>query len=87
MTISIELPNEIEQQLRRRVANLDEAAKEALLVELYRQEKLTHHQLSHALGLSRYETDGLLKRHDVLDNSSLDDVLRDASVSRHARSQ
>lgn len=87
MAISIELPDEIEQELRQRLGNLDQAAKEALLVELYRQQKLTHHQLAQALGLSRYETDGVLKRHDVYYDISLDDVLHDASISRQARSQ
>lgn len=65
MSISFEIPQEIEQQLRANGANLDEEAKEAYLVELYRKEKITHHQLSQALSLSRYETDGILKRHGV----------------------
>ncbi len=87
MAISIELPDEIEQELRQRVADLDQAAKEVLLVELYRQGKLTHHQLSRALGLSRYETDGVLKRHAVYEQTSLEEVLCDAEASRDARSQ
>lgn len=41
------------------------AAKEAALVELYRLQRITHHQLSEALGLHRLETDLVLKRHDV----------------------
>jgi predicted HTH domain antitoxin len=65
MSISFEIPKEIEHQLRSNGANLDEEAKEAYLVELYRKEKITHHQLSQALSLSRYETDGVLKRHGV----------------------
>ena len=42
MTISFSLPAPIEDSLRAQVGNLDDAAKEAALVELYRQEKLSH---------------------------------------------
>jgi hypothetical protein len=41
------------------------AAKEAVLVELFRQRHITHHQLGEALGLTRSEVDGVLKRHNV----------------------
>lgn len=68
MAVSFDLPTDIEQSLRRNLGNLDEAAKEAALVELYRQEKLTHHQLTKALGLSRLETDGVLKKHKVTED-------------------
>ena len=65
MTISFELPREIEQQIRKNVADLDRDARESCLVDLYRQDLITHYQLAQALGLSRYETDGVLKRHQV----------------------
>ena len=65
MTVSFELPDGIEQHLRQAVGDLNVAAKEAALVELYRQAKLSHHQLAIALGLDRFETDGLLKRFGV----------------------
>jgi len=32
------------------------SSREAALVELYRQAKITHHQLATALGLERFET-------------------------------
>lgn len=66
MSISFELPGEIEQELREADgANVGEQAKEAYLVEHYRQDRISHHQLATALGLSRYEADGVLKRHKV----------------------
>jgi predicted HTH domain antitoxin len=68
MAVSFNLPSEIEQFLRRQLGDLDEAAKEAALVELYRQGSLTHHQLAEALGLSRLETDGVLKKHKVTED-------------------
>jgi len=68
MAVSFDLPTDIEEFLRRELGNLDEAAKEAALVELYRQDKLTHHQLSQALGLSRLDADGVLKKHNVTED-------------------
>ena len=68
MTVSFQLPSAIEEQLRRELVDLDQAAKEAALVELYRQRKLTHHELAAALGLDRFETDALLARHRVTED-------------------
>ena len=68
MAITFQLPADVEQSLRKEFADLDQIAKEAALVELYRQTKLTHHQLALALGLSRFETDAVLKRHNVTED-------------------
>ena len=68
MALTIQLPSEIEQALRRKLGDLDRAAKEAFLVELYRQDKLTRYELSQALGLDRFETDVLLKKHNVTED-------------------
>ena len=42
MAVSFELPTGIEEQLRKELNNLDEVAKEAAMVELYRLGTLTH---------------------------------------------
>ncbi len=68
MSISFDLPASVEDQLRRELADLDVVAKEATLVELYRQERITHHQLGLSLGFERHETDRLLKRHKVVED-------------------
>jgi Uncharacterised protein family (UPF0175) len=68
MSITFELPALIEQQLRGAWADFDAVAKEAALVELYRQTKVTHHQLASALGLDRFATDELLKRYQVTED-------------------
>ena len=65
MAVTIQLPPDIEQRLRAETPNLDAEAKEAMLVELYRQEKITHYELSLALGLDRFEADSVLKKHNV----------------------
>jgi predicted HTH domain antitoxin len=73
MSLTIQLPLEIEQELRRELGDIDQAAKEALLVELYRQDKLTHRQLSLALEMDRFEIDALLKKHNVTEDLPTDD--------------
>ena len=54
-TVSFQLPDDVEQQLRRELGDLDAVAKEAALVELYRQGQLSHGKLAEGLGISRYE--------------------------------
>ena len=68
MTVSFQLPSTIEEQLRRELVDLDQVAKETALVGLYCQEKLTHHELATALGLDRFETEAMLKRHRVTED-------------------
>ena len=68
MAITFELPAKIERQLRSEWTDFDAVAKEAALVELYRQAKLTHHQLATALGLDRFAADELLQRHQVTED-------------------
>lgn len=68
MPVSFELPAHIEETLRRELGDLDQAAKEAALIELYRQGRVSRPDLAAALGLSRYETDGVLKRYGVTED-------------------
>ena len=57
MSVCIELPAELEIALRRQMVDLDRAAKEALLVDLYRQSRVTAHELATALGIDRFAAD------------------------------
>jgi len=66
MTISFQLPPEIEKSLRRDVVDLDEVAKQALAIEAVRSGKLSLGQFAKVLGLSTYEADGVLKQRGVL---------------------
>lgn len=85
LTIRFELPEDIVRQLGTAGIDPHQEAREAYLVELYRSERITHAQLAEALGLGRYETDGLLKRHGVGLEIGVDELraasglLRDAS--------
>ena len=69
MSLTVELPKDIEERLRQENPNLDSDAKEAYAVELFRQGKLNHFQLSRVLGVDRFATDAVLKRHQVEEQS------------------
>ncbi|MGN6370627.1 MAG: UPF0175 family protein [Phycisphaerae bacterium] len=84
MTLTIDLPPDVERRLRTQFPNLDAHAKESFLVDLYRQEVLSHHELSEALGLTRFETDGLLKRHNVTEDLPTDAELEAALSHLHS---
>ncbi len=68
MSVSIELPPILEESLRREIADLDQLAKEALLVDLYRKERITKHQLATALGMTRFEVNDVLNRWNVTED-------------------
>ena len=63
MSVTVELPRDIEDRLRQENPNLDADAREAYAVELFRRGKLNHLQLSRVLGVDRFATDAVLKRH------------------------
>ena len=65
MSVIIQIPADIEQRLRSETSDLEADARESLFVELYRQGRLSRHELAQALNLSRFETDGVLKKHNV----------------------
>ena len=73
MYVTVQLPADVEQRLRDQTADLDADAKEAMLVELYRQDRLSHHELSRSLELDRFQTDAVLKRHCVTEDLPTDE--------------
>jgi hypothetical protein len=85
MTIQFEIPRDIEQELGGNGADLNGEAREAFLVELYRQDRITHHQLAEALGLSRLETEGILKRHQVSSGVTAEEMRAQAAALRDVR--
>jgi predicted HTH domain antitoxin len=85
MSISFELPQDIEQRLQTNGADLNGKAREALLVELYREDAITHGQLSRALGLDSYDTDGVLKKHGVYLEISDEELRAEAAALRDVR--
>ena len=87
MNINFDLPQDIEQRLRSAEAGADFSrdAKEAYLVDLYRQHKITHHQLGEALGLDRFDTDVLLNRHGVELELSLEEFNAEVASLREVK--
>ncbi len=83
MAITFDLPSDIERHLRQSVSDLDQTAKEAALVELYRQGKLTQHDLAQALDVTRLEVDSLLKQHGVTEDlPTADEIAEDVNNLR-----
>lgn len=68
MSISFELPAAVEETLRRDHGNLDVLAKEAAVVELFRQGKISRRELETSLDLTRFEADALLKHCGVTED-------------------
>lgn len=67
MVITIPIPSDLERKLREDLPDLESAAKEAFLVSLYQQRRLTHKQLADLLALDRWQTEEILHRHGVSD--------------------
>jgi predicted HTH domain antitoxin len=69
LNVTLDLPAELEDRLRRESPNLAAEVKEAYAMELFRRGKLSHCELSQVLGLDRVETDAWLRRHQVFEGS------------------
>lgn len=82
MNISFELPPSIEQAISANGADLSGEAREAYLVELYRQDRIADHQLADALGLGRLETEAVLKRHEVSSGVTAEEMRAQAAALR-----
>lgn len=85
MTVSFEIPQDIEEQVRLSGVDVDDEVREAYLVELYRLDRITHCQFAEALGLNRFEADGVLKRHKVSSGPTLEDLRAEIGSLRHAK--
>jgi predicted HTH domain antitoxin len=85
MTIQFEIPHDIEQEVVGNGSDLNGEAREAFLVELYRQDRIAHHQLAQALGLSRIETEALLKRHQVSSGVTAEEIRAQADALQGLR--
>ncbi len=69
MSVSFELPQDIERELRTSGVDPNREARELYLVELYRQDRISHAQLQEALDVSFHEAERLIKEqragHDI----------------------
>ena len=69
VNIAVSLPPDVEERLRTESGDLSTAVREAFAIELFRRGILTHYDLGKSLGLDRFETDALLKRHAVTEHA------------------
>ena len=71
---------DIAQRICTNGVDLSDKAREAFLVELYREDAITHGQLSSALGLDSYDTDGVLKKHGVFLEIAVEELRIEAAA-------
>ena len=69
VNIDVSLPPDVEERLRTESGDLSAAVREAFAIELFRRGILTHFDLGQSLGMDRFETDALLKRHEVTEHA------------------
>jgi predicted HTH domain antitoxin len=67
VNVNLEFPSELEARIRQESPHLEADVREAYVLELFRQGRLSHFELSKVLGLDRFETDALLKRRNVFE--------------------
>jgi hypothetical protein len=73
MQITLELPEDIVQELRSKWKDLPRLALESLALEAYRSHALTAAQLRRLLGFeTRMQVDAFLKEHEVYDLTAAD---------------
>jgi predicted HTH domain antitoxin len=77
MAITFELPRDVEQILRERFGDLGEVAKEAFLVQSYREERLSVGQIAGVLGKGVIETQAWLAEKGAPLNYSTEDLEED----------
>lgn len=69
LNVTLNLPSDLVEKLRRATPDIDADVKEVYALELFRRGTLSHHELSQVLGLDRFETDAYLNRHHVFEGS------------------
>ena len=67
MTVSFQLGDDLEKQLRHDLGDLSQVARDALLIEAYRMGKLSIGRLARRLGIGVVETDQWLAQHRPVD--------------------
>jgi predicted HTH domain antitoxin len=87
MSVTIELPEEIEQQLQTEWGNLPRRALEALAVEGYRCGALSAGQVAEMLQLSVWETESFLNEREAYLHYTEEDLRQDIEASERALSR
>lgn len=87
MNVTFQLDDDLGNQLRHDLGDLNQAAHGALLIEAYRQGKLSIGRFARALGISVIEADHWLAQRGVSLNYSFEDFKSDERTLRELRSR
>ncbi len=81
MAITFELPQNIEEHLRQEFGDLSQAAKEAFLIQSYRDTKLSLGQIAEIIGKGVLETDAWLRDRGVPLSYTVEDLEADRKAN------
>lgn len=85
MQVTIELPDDLAEQIRRTSGDIGRRMLEAFAVESYRSGAVTGWQVQQLLGLkNRFELDAFLKRAGVFREYTTEELALDYEASRRA---
>lgn len=85
MAIQFEIPKEIEQELASQVGDLNQAAKEALIIESYRAGRLSIGQVARIMGFgTRFDAESWLGKRGVTWNYSIEELEADREALKKA---
>lgn len=82
MLVTFELPNDLEQELRERFGDLGQVAKEAFLVQSYRESRLSVGQIARILQKGVVETQAWLSERGASIEYSPQDLEEDREILR-----
>lgn len=77
MSITFELPQDIEKHLREQFGDVSQAAKDAFLIQSYREARLSVGQIARILGKGVVETQAWLSARGAPLNYSIEDLEAD----------
>ncbi len=80
MSVTIEMPKDVEDALESQWGDLPAAAKEALAIESYRQVKISIGFLAQMLGMGVIEAEGWLRARGVPSNYTEEDAAMDRAT-------
>jgi len=84
MTITFDIPGDIQERIGASGADLNRRAREAFLLELYRTEQISHAQLREALDMSFQEVETLIKQREAGPEASIEEFEADRAFLREA---
>jgi len=85
LQVTIELPDDLAEQIQKSTGDIGRRMLEAFAVESYRSGSITGRQIQQLLGLKdRFELDAFLKRAGVFREYSAEELALDYEASRRA---